>query len=574
MSLTIADYLLTRLTELGVHHMFGVPGDFNLWFLERAIKKSCIAFVGCCNELNAAYAADGCSRLSGMSALVTTYGVGELASLAGVAGAYAERVPIACITGAPPLHAIRDRAFLHHTLADGNFENMLTCYREFTVAQTRIEPSTARDEIDRVLKTCWTERRPVYLQLPSDISSISTPPITRALDLSPPSSDPGQLFRAISLMSDRLSQARCPVILLDTDAERFGLARLIMTLGEANNIPVAQLVPARGVISDSHPLSIGIYRGAGSSPTTRAAVEKSDCLVCVGTRFTDVATGLFTHQLRPQSVIDLHPFRLKMNGEYFSAVVATDLLSGLLATRHRRGPAPLRASSRSAVRSESTTNLPLSQAVLWQHIQDYLEKGDVMVVDTGTSFFESANLNLPEDVSFIAQPTWSSLGYALPAALGTCLAAPKRRHLVFLGDGAFQMTAQELSTILRLDLKPIVFLLNNDGYTIERLILGPESSYNNINPWRYSRMPEAFDTRNRAVVHLVTTEAELRAALHATRDASRLHFLELVLPRMDAAQELVRFAQRAAAFDFPHVRNECESRRILEHGNERNLMAE
>jgi indolepyruvate decarboxylase len=109
MSISSADYVLTRLAEFGVRHMFGVPGDFNLWFLEQTIKNSDITFVGCCNELNAAYAADGCSRLAGVSALATTYGVGELASLAGVAGAYAERVPIVCITGAPPIHAMRER---------------------------------------------------------------------------------------------------------------------------------------------------------------------------------------------------------------------------------------------------------------------------------------------------------------------------------------------------------------------------------------------------------------------------------------------------------------------------------
>jgi hypothetical protein len=158
LSNTIADYLLTRLAELGVHHMFGVPGDFNLWFLEHLITKSDVKFVGCCNELNAAYAADGCARLAGVSVLATTYGVGELASLAGVAGAYAERVPIVCITGAPPVHATRERALLHHTLADGNFDNMLNCYREFTIAQARIEPATARNEIDRVLRTCWLQK--------------------------------------------------------------------------------------------------------------------------------------------------------------------------------------------------------------------------------------------------------------------------------------------------------------------------------------------------------------------------------------------------------------------------------
>jgi TPP-dependent 2-oxoacid decarboxylase len=125
MSICIGEYLLARLSEMGVRHMFGVPGDFNLWFLEQTIREGSINFIGCCNELNAAYAADGYSRLAGISALATTYGVGELASLSAVAGAYAERVPIVCITGAPPLPAMQQRALLHHTLADGNYENML-----------------------------------------------------------------------------------------------------------------------------------------------------------------------------------------------------------------------------------------------------------------------------------------------------------------------------------------------------------------------------------------------------------------------------------------------------------------
>ena len=291
MSISIGDYLLARLSEMGVRHMFGVPGDFNLWFLEQTVRNSSINFVGCCNELNAAYAADGCSRLAGISALATTYGVGELASLSGVAGAYAERVPIVCITGAPPLPSIQQRALLHHTLSDGNYDNMLNCYREFTVAQTRIEPANARQEIDRVLRTCWIEKRPVYLQLPSDVAGVRTEPITAPLDLDAPSSDPVQLAGAIAKISERISQASAPAFLLDADTERFGLAQLIVLLAETNGIPMAHLIPAKGVIDETHPLAIGIYRGAGSSPEVRQVIEGSDCLICVGTRFTDVASG-------------------------------------------------------------------------------------------------------------------------------------------------------------------------------------------------------------------------------------------------------------------------------------------
>jgi indolepyruvate decarboxylase len=194
-------------------------------------------------------------------------------------------------------------------------------------------------------------------------------------------------------------------------------------------------------------------------------------------------------------------------------------------------------------------------------MEKFLQAGDVVVSDTGTAFFASANLFLPEGVSYVAQPIWASLGYGLPAVLGTCLAAPRRRQLLFVGDGAFQMTVQELSTILRLELNPIIFLLNNDGYTIERLIYGAESSYNDISQWRYGRIPGAFDRKDRTGIHIVRNETELQLALQTTIDTSRPHFIELVLPRMDAPEPLVRFAKRAAEFDFPQLREQdvCET---------------
>ena len=196
----------------------------------------------------------------------------------------------------------------------------------------------------------------------------------------------------------------------------------------------------------------------------------------------------------------------------------------------------------------------LTHVTFWRHVERFLHPGDVLVSDTGTSFFASSSLNLLEETTFIGQPISGSLGYALPAVLGTCLAAPERRHLLFLGDGAFQMTDQELSTILWRDLNPIIFLLNNDGYTIERLIYEADSSYNEINPWPYG-VPDAMDPRERAVIHCVRNEAELRWALQRATDSTKLHLIEIILPRLDAPEPLARFT-RKAEFDFPQLLEE------------------
>jgi Thiamine pyrophosphate enzyme, C-terminal TPP binding domain len=156
-------------------------------------------------------------------------------------------------------------------------------------------------------------------------------------------------------------------------------------------------------------------------------------------------------------------------------------------------------------------------------------------------------------VAVIGQPLWAAVGYSLPALLGTLLAAPRRRQLLFIEDGAFQMTAQELSTILRRGLKAIIFLINNKGYTIERLILGSGSSYNDINQWRYADAVSFFDTQSQAIAYRVRTEDELEDTLAAVRDREALVLIELVMSRFDAPRPLVNFAQRCAEFNFPHL---------------------
>src|SRR6202007_2866300 len=163
-------------------------------------------------------------------------------------------------------------------------------------------------------------------------------------------------------------------------------------------------------------------------------------------------------------------------------------------------------------RLQPPTRLPsqlrqsLTQDRFWQRRKDFIRPGDVVLADIGTSSAGTAGLRMPNGVAVIGQPLWAAVGYSLPALLGTLLAAPRRRQLLFIGDGAFQMTAQELSTILRRALKPIIFLVNNDGYTIERLILGSASNYNDVNQWRYAEAASFFDTQDRAVAYRVRTE--------------------------------------------------------------------
>ncbi|HUC18638.1 MAG TPA: thiamine pyrophosphate-binding protein [Acetobacteraceae bacterium] len=556
MSTTIGHYLIQRLAEIGARHVFGVPGDFSLLFLEQMAHTPHLAFIGCCNELNAAYAADGYARLAGIGALSTTYGVGELAALSGVAGAYAERVPIVCVTGAPPLDAMRSGALMHHSLADGNFENMYVCYKQFTVAQARLEPKNAGSEIDRVLRACWLEKRPVYIQLPSDLVAAEIPDIASPLDLRLPQSHSAGLLQAVSDIVQRLSAAKRPALLIDADVDRFALTALVLRLAETYDLPIASLAPAKGIVSDLHPHAIGSYRGAGSTQQVREAVEHSDCLIAIGARLTDVSTGLFTHDFGGTFLIDVQPFEVTVGDKTYRRVMSRDLLEKLLfAAPQGTSPPVPRPSAPAGGAGRPNHSGKLTQDSFWTKVQDFIRPGDVILADTGTCSFAAGTLLLPENTIFVSQPIWGSIGYALPATLGACLAGPDRRQLLFIGDGAFQMTAQELSTILRLELNPVIFLINNDGYTIERLILGAEAAYNDIQPWAYRDMPGTFGLADRVRRHVAATEEELDAALAAAGKNAGASFIEILLPRMDAPGMLAKFARRAAEFDFPQLRD-------------------
>jgi indolepyruvate decarboxylase len=500
-----------------------------------------------------------------LSALVTTYGVGELSAIAGVAGAYAERVPVVCIVGAPPLGAIEERALLHHTLGDGNFVNMLSSHRDFSVAQTRIEPANARWEIDRVLRTCWIEKRPVYLQLPSDVPAMTIEVPEEPLQFTAPTSDPTQLALAIARIATRMAEAHLPIILLDADVARFGLTKPIVRLIEAHSIPFATLPSAKALIDESHELHLGTYRGAASPLDVRVAIESADCLLCVGARFTDTATGFFSHRLRSEALINIRAFDVTVGATHVPAVVGSEVLSALVKEVRVKPRRILPPRLQPATRLPSQFRQSLTQDRFWERVQDFIRPGDVVLADIGTSSAGTGGLRMPNGVAVIGQPLWAAVGYALPALLGTLLAAPQRRQLLFIGDGAFQMTAQELSTILRRGLKPIIFLINNNGYTIERLILGASSSYNDINQWRYVEAASFFDTQDQAIAYRVRTEDELEGALTTSLNREALVLIELVMSRLDAPGPLVNFAQRCAEFNFrlrPHAPKRREPRSI------------
>lgn len=546
----IGDFLLRRLQESGVRHLFGVPGDYNLELLQQLQDTGALKWIGTCSELSASYAADGYARLNGLGALLVTNGVGALSAINGVGGSYSEHVPVICIAGSIPLRSIDRGLGMHHTMADGSYDHFLDAYAHVTAAHARLTPRNAATEIDRLILTAWREKLPVYMELPSDIAYLDIEVPAAPLVLADVPSDPERLGSCIAAIAGRLSAATSPAILVDADAGRFGVASDLMQLAEKVQAPVAVINAAKSVIDETIPHYLGIYIGKASEPHVREAIETSDCLLAIGYRPLEVTTGDFSASL-PVNTIHARGHSVDVGDENYQAVTLKEVIKGVIdAVPQVKTRAPHHAAAAVAVavaHAHGDGSAKLTQAAYWPAMQGYLKEGDVLFVDNGTSY-ALFGLKFPPKCTFIGSVNWGSIGYSVGALLGTLTAAPERRHILFVGDGSFQVTAQELSTILRHDYKPVIFLINNGGYTIERGYLGKTESYNDIANWSYADLPKVFrrDTSTRSFV--VKTVGDLRNALSAPNDT--LIFVESVMNRYDALAPVMNSSNKGADLDY------------------------
>jgi indolepyruvate decarboxylase len=542
----IGDFVLRRLEEAGIRHLFGVPGDYNLSLLQQLQDAGNLKWVGNCNELNASYAADGYARLNGLGAFLVTNGVGPLSAINGIGGSCSEHVPVICISGSIPLRSIDRGLGMHHTMADGSYDHFLRAYAPVTAAQARITPRNAATEIDRLILTAWREKLPVYMELPSDITHLDIEVPTDPLILAEPPSDPERLRSCIAAIAARLSAAKSPAILVDADAGRYGVAPELMELAEKLQAPLAAINAAKAVIDESSPHFIGTYGGKASEPYVRDKIETSDGLLCIGYRPIEVTTGDFTASL-PADTIHAHGHSVDVGEDNYQAVTLKEVLRGLIdAVPQITNRAPIRAPT-ALTGTHADGAEKLTQLAYWQAIQSYLRPGDVIYVDNGTSFV-ILGLKLPKGCTFVGSINWGSIGYSVGALLGALTAAPNRRHILLIGDGSFQVSAQELSTILRHDHKPVILLINNGGYTIERGYLGKDESYNDVANWAYADLPKIFRRDTSARSFVVRTVSDLQRALGTPNDT--MIFVESIMDRCDAPALVIMSSNKGAELDY------------------------
>lgn len=535
---TIGGYLIQRLQDYGLKHVFGIPGDFVLQFYNM-LEESPIDVIGATREDCAGFAADGYARVHGMSAVCVTYCVGGLSTCNSIAGAYAEKSPVIVISGAPGMAERVSDPLLHHRVRDFNTQHEV--FDKITIASASLDdPLTAFREIDRCLAAANRYKRPVYLELPRDRVQ------TEALFPHQPKTD--KLKSHKQALAESLAEAEAmiggckkPVIIAGVEMHRFGLQQEVVKLAEKTQIPMCATLLGKSVVSEKHPLYLGIYEGAMGRDSVRKYVEESDCVILLGTFMTDINLGIFTAHIDPGQCIYITSEGLRIRHHHFRDVLLKDFVKGLIKCDLKPPKRAIPDAVRPVEKSfELQPEQKMTQQRLFARINELLDEKMVVIADIGDSLFGASDLTISRRSEFLSPAYYTSMGFAIPAALGVQCANRDLRPLVIVGDGAFQMTCLELSTTLRHGFNPIVLVLNNKGYGTERFL--HEGPFNDIPNWEYHRMPDLLGGGWGFEVH---TEGDLDQALNAAmanKDAFSL--LNIHLQPLDVSPALKRLGAR------------------------------
>lgn len=534
---TVAQYALARLAQLGIDRIFGVPGDYAFAIDDAAEKVSGLSWVGCANELNAAYAADGYARVRGAAMLSTTYGVGELSALNGVMGSRAHRLPVFHLVGMPSQRIQRLGLLTHHNLGDTVYDRFQALSGAACCVSANLTPDNCIDEMERVIREALRQSLPAYIvisQVNGNMPVVGTPVAGRKLSaVKRQGSVPTELDAAVATILARIAAARNPVAIVTHLVARYGVADRAAEFIQRSNLPFALMPNDKGTMDESLPQYMGLYSGIwSSSPAVSAAVEAADLIVDVGGLLThELNTGMWTSVPKPERLLSIQDNWVRAGDKVFLNVAIDDVLAALAA----------RVPTREDVNPVKVEQLPvvgtgadsMSTDAFYPRLQRALRQGDTLVIETGSCMTRLNRMLLPAGVSAEGQGLWGSIGWATPACMGVEMAKTSGRTWMVTGDGSHQLTLNELAVMGRYKTKPVIFVLNNSLYGVEDMISERGHPYDDLARVNYHLLPQAFGCQGWLTLK-VGTVAELEAAFAKIAAHEGAAYIEVMIPEAES----------------------------------------
>jgi pyruvate decarboxylase len=548
---TVGSYLAARLSQIGLKHHFVVAGDYTLVLLDQLLTNKDMKQIYCSNELNCGFSAEGYARAHGAAAAVVTFSVGALSAFDALGGAYAENLPVILVSGAPNTNDRAADHLLHHTLGTHDFTYQLEMAKKITCAAVSITfAAEAPEKIDYAIRMALREKKPAYIEIACNLAAASCAapgPISAVIDEEP--SDPASLKAAVKAAAEFLRSKKKPILLIGSKLRAAAAEKEAIELADALGCSVAVMAAAKSFFPEDHPQFIGIYWGEISSPGTQSVVDWSDGVICLGALFNDYSTVGWTAMPSGPNVLTVDPNRVHLEGHEFGRLHMRDFLSSLARNVEKRAETMVEyARVRSDLPAEiaSKPDAKLMRAEVVRQIRPMVTPSTTVIVETGDSWFNGMKLKLPAGARFEIEMQWGHIGWSVPAAFGYAIGASDRRVIAMIGDGAFQLTAQEVAQMIRQKLPVIIFLINNHGYTIEVEI--HDGPYNNVKNWDYAGLIKVFNAADgRGMGLRATNGGELAAAIKvalANHDGPTL--IECVIDRDDCTSDLISWGHLVA----------------------------
>ncbi len=557
-----AEYIVKRLEELGINEFFGVPGDYNFNLIYAVKNNTRIKWIGCTNELNAGYAADGYARIRGYGALITTYGVGELSAINAIAGSMAENVPVVHLVGLPATEKIDKKNLIHHNFQEVNYQNFINAYKSVTAATAFLSRDNAKLEIDRVLKTLVKEKKPVYIAIPDDIAQMEISDRNAVYEWI---SDKNNLETAAKKIAEKIAKSKKPVIIGDVLIKRFDARIEYQEFVSKSQIPVSNFLMGTNIIDMDSENYIGGYFGSIRNPIAQKYIEETDCCITVGAIYSDLNTFGQNLPFKINDQIAIYGTFTYIDGKRYDNIKMSDLLNELTTLVEPKNIEFEKPNI--GLKPVEDNEEKLNSAYFYQRIQEFIKENDIVFAETGTIPYSVGLMYFPQSCDIQFQALWGSIGWATPAALGASIAKPQSKVILITGEGSHMISAMEIGTMIRYGIKPIVIVINNNGYSTERLLSNnPQDDFNDIAQINYSKFARAFEGDIWATK--AATCSDFDKALKVTQIMNKMCYIEVCMDSLDVpniSKELIDALKNKNGKNFVPTKNTIMSAKEIDN---------